>query len=307
MIRIVAFLLLLAALATMPARGQVLDVTAAARGERAVLAVHLAASPTSARAAPSADGIVVEITGALAGGVMETAPGGLVQAVRFTPSPQTLDPKTSGSQTLRAEMIVAVPVLSAEAWVSGDRVMVGLRLAEAAPYASGPSPLLGPHGARVGAPLQASAPGPRQTPRAPERNGPAPPAAAPPAAAAPMPAKPEPDGPLPDAVMLLTRSVKKADCDAAAASVAADPWMLDEVWTYGACHAKAGDYPRAAEAFQRLLSFDPTDQDAVIGLGAVRLAEGDATSAQRLFDEALSAAITDGEAARARAFAALLG
>lgn len=297
-----------------PARAQLRDVTVGADGARAQLAIHFAAPPQSAQAAPDPSGVRIQVQGAQASAaVWRLVPGGPASDLTVTPAPDG------------AAVTVATraPVLAAQAFVRGDAVIVDITLAEAvAGTVRGASRLYAGSSA-IGAP------------QAGQRARPAPAASEPPVSASPVSASPLSASPVserasaraapasaaqppsrptggaaPDTAALAGRLVDgltTTACQDARAAVAADPWDLERLAVHGACLVRADRPADAEEVFARLLTFQPDNLDAQLGLGLALLARGRREDARDVFQDALDASVTDAAAARARAFLDALG
>lgn len=272
--------LMLAALAVgTTARAQVRDVTVGADGDRAQLAIHFAAPPVSAQAAPDPAGLVIHVEGAAAtSAVWSLVPGAPVRELVVTPE--------EGGATLT--VATRAPVLAARAFVRDAAVVVDVTLAAPAPPP------------RDSSALYASAPRavPRPSPTTPVAERSAAPAAARGAEdaerGAPAAAERSPSA-------MLTEGLSESTCRAARAAVAADPWDLDRLGEHGACLIRAGRPGDAEEVFARLLTFAPDNVDAQLGLGVALLERGRTEDARDVLDAAAAAAVTDAAAARARA------
>lgn len=94
-------------------------------------------------------------------------------------------------------------------------------------------------------------------------------------------------------------------CRAAETTLREDPWNLDALRRYASCLAIKGDLAGAQAAFERLLTFEPDDIEAQIGLAATEHERGDAAVAAEVYGRLLEEAVGDGEAARLRALLAV--
>lgn len=90
-------------------------------------------------------------------------------------------------------------------------------------------------------------------------------------------------------------------CSAEAAAVAEDPWDEDALHQHAACLTSHGELQPAAIIYEQMLAFAPDDFRALIALAEVRVRQGDTAAARQLYSQAASYAISDAEAARARA------
>ncbi len=286
-----------------PAGAQVRDVTMGADGARAQLAIHFATPPQSAQAAPDPSGLQIWVAGAQApAAVWRLVPGGPASAL-------TVSPAAGGASVTVA---TRAPVLAAQAFVRDDAVVVDITLAEpvarstrgASRLYAGSTSTPGPSGrAAAGARARPSGgPSPRseEADREPEALAPIP---------TPDPPKPR-AAPAPDTVALAGRladGLTVSVCQEARAAVAADPWDLERLASHGACLIRADRPADAEEVFARLLTFQPDNLEAQLGLGLALLVRGRREDARDLFQDALDASVTDAAAARARAFLDALG
>lgn len=91
------------------------------------------------------------------------------------------------------------------------------------------------------------------------------------------------------------------DCAEEAAAVAENPWDDDSLHRHAACLTAAGELDAAAIIYEQMLAFAPDDFRALIALAEVRAEQGENAAARELYSQAASYAISDAEAARARA------
>lgn len=109
-----------------------------------------------------------------------------------------------------------------------------------------------------------------------------------------------------DAAALYAAHLDGEACAAAEGVVRNDPWDLDALNDFGACLMLEGDLDQASTVFARLLSIEPEDVEAHLGLGVARQEVGDVDAARAHYDDALAFARTDAAAARARALLSTL-
>lgn len=95
-------------------------------------------------------------------------------------------------------------------------------------------------------------------------------------------------------------------CDDAASAVEENPWDDSLQAAHATCLVQAGDVEAASGVYERMLAFEPANVTAAMALAEIRAAQGRSQEARALFDQAASYAISDAEAARARARAAEL-
>lgn len=136
--------------------------------------------------------------------------------------------------------------------------------------------------AETAEPEAASSPAPASQPVAPASTTPAP---QPQSSAAPVPASNLPTG----------------ACAAEAAAVEESPWDDERLFAHAACLSGNNALPRAAEIYEQMLAFDPENFRALLALAELRAAQGQRDTARELYSRAASHAISDAEAARARA------
>jgi len=98
-----------------------------------------------------------------------------------------------------------------------------------------------------------------------------------------------------------------AACEDAETIVRNDPWDLEALRRYGSCQALQGELANAASTFQRLLTFEPDNAGAEIGLAATQQELGEIAAAVEVYQRLLPHVAGDGEAARLRALLALAG
>ena len=96
-------------------------------------------------------------------------------------------------------------------------------------------------------------------------------------------------------------SAAPGECAAQAAAVEQSPWDDERLFAHAACLSTAGDLPRAAGIYEQMLAFEPENFRALIALAELRAEQGDDAGARDLYSQAASHAISDAEAARARA------
>ncbi len=278
-----------------PAAADVRDVRVAWLGDRAVLEIDFAAAPVTAAAAPAPGGLVLQITGGEAQGRWVPATRDVLTAVEARDGVLTL--------------FTARDVIAARALVQGRTVRIELTLgaaiapAEAVRAAAGaestaPAPLAavaadaddaddGAGGAADPRPAAAVTPGAH-----PDADTTDAPADVAPTAADPQGAR---------VAALYAADLDDAACAAADEAVRDDPWDLQQVRLYGACLARDGEHVDAAAVFERLLTFQPDDPEALLGLAVARHRAGDLDGARESYETALAFAVTDAEAARIRA------
>lgn len=90
-------------------------------------------------------------------------------------------------------------------------------------------------------------------------------------------------------------------CAEQAQAVAASPWDDEMLHAQASCLSAAGHLAAAASIYEQMLAFEPESFRAAVALAEIRVEEGDADAARDLYDRAASNAISDAEAARARA------
>ena len=95
-------------------------------------------------------------------------------------------------------------------------------------------------------------------------------------------------------------------CDDAASAVEENPWDDTLQAAHATCLVQAGDVEAASGVYERMLAFEPENVTAAMALAEIRAAQGRPQEARALFDQAASYAISDAEAARARARASEL-
>ena len=127
------------------------------------------------------------------------------------------------------------------------------------------------------------APAAEQT-SAPENHAPAPPASA-------APANP----------VAAAASSATGECAETGAVVAENPWDDESLHRHAACLTRTGELQPAAIIYEQMLAFAPDDFRALIALAEVRAEQGETAEARELYSQAASYAISDAEAARARA------
>jgi hypothetical protein len=136
--------------------------------------------------------------------------------------------------------------------------------------------------------------------------------AGPAAAASDHTAQPEPDAPAPTPVASAppsqtpasaapSQTSPPAECAAQAAAVEESPWDDERLFAHAACLSSAGDLGRAAGIYEQMLAFEPENFRALIALAELRVEQGNDAGARDLYSQAASHAISDAEAARARA------
>ncbi|MEP3072204.1 tetratricopeptide repeat protein [Maricaulis sp.] len=91
------------------------------------------------------------------------------------------------------------------------------------------------------------------------------------------------------------------ECAETGAAVAENPWDDESLHRHAACLTRTGELQPAAIIYEQMLAFAPDDFRALIALAEVRAEQGDTAEARELYSQAASYAISDAEAARARA------
>ncbi len=109
-----------------------------------------------------------------------------------------------------------------------------------------------------------------------------------------------------DAAALYAAHLDAEACEGAEMGVRTDPWDLDSLSDFGACLLREGDIGQATLVFERLLSIEPEDVEAHLGLGVASQEAGEAEAARVHYDDALAYASTDAAAARVRALISTL-
>ncbi len=92
-----------------------------------------------------------------------------------------------------------------------------------------------------------------------------------------------------------------AACAAQAAAVDESPWDDERLFAHAACLTQEDDLGRAAAIYEQMLAFEPENFRALIALAELRVEQGEESAARALYNQAASHAISDAEAARARA------
>ncbi|WP_297730525.1 tetratricopeptide repeat protein [uncultured Maricaulis sp.] len=90
-------------------------------------------------------------------------------------------------------------------------------------------------------------------------------------------------------------------CVAEAEAVEQSPWDDNLLHAQAACLSAEGHLASAASIYERMLAFEPENFRATVALAEIRVEQGDNQAARDLYDQAASHAISDAEAARARA------
>jgi hypothetical protein len=90
-------------------------------------------------------------------------------------------------------------------------------------------------------------------------------------------------------------------CAAQAAAVEESPWDDERLFAHAACLSENDALPRAAAIYEQMLAFDPENFRALLALAELRAEQGQRGTARELYSRAASHAISDAEAARARA------
>lgn len=91
------------------------------------------------------------------------------------------------------------------------------------------------------------------------------------------------------------------ECAETGAAVAENPWDDESLHRHAACLTQTGELQPAAVIYEQMLAFAPDDFRALIALAEVRAEQGETAEARELYSQAASYAISDAEAARARA------
>jgi len=91
------------------------------------------------------------------------------------------------------------------------------------------------------------------------------------------------------------------ECAETGAAVAENPWDDESLHRHAACLTRTGELQPAAIIYEQMLAFAPDDFRALIALAEVRAEQGETAEARELYSQAASYAISDAEAARARA------
>lgn len=91
------------------------------------------------------------------------------------------------------------------------------------------------------------------------------------------------------------------ECAETGAAVAENPWDDESLHRHAACLTRTGELRPAAIIYEQMLAFAPDDFRALIALAEVRAQQGETAEARELYSQAASYAISDAEAARARA------
>ncbi len=115
------------------------------------------------------------------------------------------------------------------------------------------------------------------------------------------PSRPATTTPSPSAASASAQAAAPSECSAQAAAVEESPWDDERLFAHAACLGMAGDLPRAAAIYEQMLAFEPENFRALIALAELRLEQGEDAAARDLYSQAASHAISDAEAARARA------
>ncbi|WP_203291844.1 tetratricopeptide repeat protein [Maricaulis parjimensis] len=121
--------------------------------------------------------------------------------------------------------------------------------------------------------------------------------AASPVASTPAPESGEPAGTVGSA----HQALPPAECADEAAAVEESPWDDERLFAHAACLSMADDLGRAAAIYEQMLAFEPENFRALIALAELREEQGNPAGARDLYNQAASHAISDAEAARARA------
>lgn len=90
-------------------------------------------------------------------------------------------------------------------------------------------------------------------------------------------------------------------CVSEARAVADSPWDDDMLYAQAACLNDAGYLAPAASIYEQMLAFEPENFRATVALAEIRVGQGDSNAAAELYNQATAYAISDAEAARARA------
>lgn len=90
-------------------------------------------------------------------------------------------------------------------------------------------------------------------------------------------------------------------CVNEARAVADSPWDDDMLYAQAACLNDAGYLAPAASIYEQMLAFEPENFRATVALAEIRVGQGDSDAAAELYNQATAYAISDAEAARARA------
>jgi len=96
-------------------------------------------------------------------------------------------------------------------------------------------------------------------------------------------------------------------CENAEETVRSDPWNLEALSRYASCLALRGELLGAAVTFRRLLTFEPDNVGAEIGLAATQQELGETAFAVEVYQRLLPDMVGDAQAARVRALLALAG
>ena len=90
-------------------------------------------------------------------------------------------------------------------------------------------------------------------------------------------------------------------CVSEARAVADSPWDDDMLYAQAACLNDAGYLAPAASIYEQMPAFEPENFRATVALAEIRVGQGDSNAAAELYNQATAYAISDAEAARARA------